>query len=122
MKKRTYQILLILIVLITSLFLMTNICEASWAIENPEQFKPSGVTLSPEAKETAGKLLGALQVIGTIVSIIVLIVMGMKYMVGSASEKAEYKKTMIPYLIGALLIFTGTLLPHLIYDVVMGIN
>ena len=26
-------------------------------------------------------------------------------MMGSASEKAEYKKTMIPYLVGAVLIF-----------------
>ena len=26
-------------------------------------------------------------------------------MIGSASEKAEYKKTMIPYLVGAVLVF-----------------
>ena len=26
-------------------------------------------------------------------------------MMGSAAEKAEYKKTMIPYLVGAVLIF-----------------
>lgn len=121
MKKRTCQILLILIVLITSFFLMANVCEASWAIESPENFEPSGVTLSPEAKETTGKLLGALQVIGTFVSIVVLVAIGIKYMIGSASEKAEYKKTMIPYLIGAALLFSGTVLPGLIYDVVTGI-
>ena len=43
--------------------------------------------------------------IGIIVAVVVLLVLGIKYMMGSASEKAEYKKTMIPYLIGAILIF-----------------
>jgi len=121
MKKRMCQILLILIILTISFFLMTNVCQASWAIDNPGQFAPSGVTLSSEAQGTAGKLLGALQVIGTIVSIIVLIVLGMKYMVGSASEKAEYKKSMIPYLIGAVLLFSGTVLPGLIYKIISGL-
>lgn len=43
--------------------------------------------------------------IGIIVAVIVLLILGIKYMMGSASEKAEYKKTMIPYLVGAVLIF-----------------
>lgn len=43
--------------------------------------------------------------IGIIVAVVVLLVLGIKYMMGSAAEKAEYKKTMIPYLIGAVLIF-----------------
>ena len=43
--------------------------------------------------------------IAIIVAVVVLLVLGIKYMMGSAAEKAEYKKTMIPYLIGAVLIF-----------------
>ena len=43
--------------------------------------------------------------IGIIVAVVVLLVLGIKYMMGSAAEKAEYKKTMIPYLVGAVLIF-----------------
>ena len=42
------------------------------------------------------------------VSVITLVVLGIKYMVGSIEERAEYKKSMIPYLIGAFLI--GTIL------------
>ena len=43
-------------------------------------------------------------------------VVGIKYMMGSASEKAEYKKTMIPYIVGAVLIFAGTSLVRVIYS------
>lgn len=43
--------------------------------------------------------------IGIAVSVITLIVLGIKYMVGSIEERAEYKKSMIPYLIGGLFVF-----------------
>lgn len=44
--------------------------------------------------------------IGMAVSVITLIVLGIKYMVGSIEEKAEYKKSMVPYLIGAFFVFS----------------
>ena len=48
----------------------------------------------------------------------VLVVLGIKYMIGSAEEKAEYKKTMIPYIIGAILVFAASA----IASIVMGIS
>lgn len=57
-----------------------------------------------------------IQVVGIVIAVIVLLVIGIKYMIGSASEKAEYKKTMIPYIVGALLIFAGTSLVRVIYS------
>ncbi len=50
-------------------------------------------------------IVNIITTIGIIVAVIVLLILGIKYMTGSASEKAEYKKTMIPYLVGAVLIF-----------------
>ena len=52
-----------------------------------------------------GRIVDIVTTIGIIVAVIVLLVLGIKYMMGSAAEKAEYKKTMIPYLVGAVLIF-----------------
>jgi len=51
------------------------------------------------------QIIGVITTVGVVVAVIVLLVLGIKYMMGSAQEKAEYKKTMIPYLIGAVLIF-----------------
>ncbi|MBE5819840.1 MAG: hypothetical protein E7310_03360 [Clostridiales bacterium] len=61
------------------------------------------------------RLVGILQVIGIIASVAILIVLGIKYMMGSAEEKAEYKKTMIPYLIGAVLIFAASALAQTVF-------
>ena len=55
--------------------------------------------------KVGGNIVSIVTTIGIIVAVVVLLVLGIKYMMGSASEKAEYKKTMIPYLVGALLIF-----------------
>ena len=53
--------------------------------------------------------------VGVILSVIILVMIGIKYMLGSVEEKADYKKSMIPYLIGALMVFSVTTLPQLIY-------
>jgi len=38
-------------------------------------------------------------------------------MMGSASEKAEYKKTMIPYVVGAVLILGGSAIVKIIFSI-----
>lgn len=62
------------------------------------------------------KIIGFVQAIGTVVSVLILVVLGIKYMMGSAEEKAEYKKTMIPYLIGAILIFAASNIASAVYS------
>lgn len=61
-------------------------------------------------------VISVLRVVGIVVSIIVLMIIGIKYMMGSAEEKSEYKKTMVPYLIGAVLIFAASNLASMIYQ------
>ena len=43
-------------------------------------------------------------------------VLGIKYMMGSAEEKAEYKKTFIPYIIGAVLLFAASAFASQLYS------
>ena len=62
-----------------------------------------------------GRIIGVIQTVGTIVAIAVLVVLGIKYMMGSAEEKAEYKKTMIPYVVGAVLIFAASNIAGFVY-------
>lgn len=66
-------------------------------------------TLTTEDTQTAidkvKTIIGYITGIGMAVSVITLVVLGIKYMVGSIEERAEYKKSMLPYLIGAFLVF-----------------
>ena len=45
---------------------------------------------SEELKQKTGNVLGIVQVIGSVVSVIILMAIGIKYMLGSVVEIAEY--------------------------------
>ncbi len=81
-----------------------------------------GISGANEIKTLGNGLIGILQVVGIVLSVIVLIVLGIKYMMGSAEEKAEYKKTMMPYIIGAALIFAASALAQVIFQFFTGIQ
>ena len=75
------------------------------SVSNPVQFT-----------NKVGKVLGIIQNIGIVLSVIVLIGIGLRYMMGSVEEKAEYKKTLLPYFLGAVLIFSMSTIPQLIFS------
>ena len=73
--------------------------------------------------QTVGQnIMGIVRTVGVVVAVVILMVLGIKYMMGSAEEKAEYKKTMMPYLIGAILIFAATAIANVIYNFATGIS
>ena len=86
------------------------------------EFRPSSVTpnttdnLALNAQAAAERITGAIKVVGIILSVGILMVLGIKYMMGSAEEKAEYKKTLIPYVVGAMLVFAASYFADKIYD------
>ena len=81
-----------------------------------------GVTITKptdgKIEAIGGKVIGIIQVFGNVIAVGMLVILGIKYMLGSAEDKAEYKKSMIPYLIGAILIFAGANLANVIYGAI----
>ena len=82
---------------------------------NPDDYKPTPNPGSQQLSDIGGVVLGAVNVVGAFVSVAMLMIIGIKFMMGSVEEKAEYKKTMFPYTIGAILLFSGTTLINCIY-------
>ena len=76
---------------------------------------------SNKVMDMGNKILGAIQLIGSIVSVLTLVVLGIKYMTGSVEERAEYKKTMMPYVVGAVMVFAITNLLKILENVISGI-
>ena len=87
-------------------------------------FTPSqiqGTANNTSAIETAGQhIVGVLQAVGIVLSVIMLSVIGIKYLMGSAEEKADYKKSLMPYVVGAALIFTASVFAQAIYEFFSG--
>lgn len=85
---------------------------------NPDFWEPTRESdTSLKFKMKVNNLLGYINTIGTVISVLTILIVGIKYMLGSVEEKAEYKKTMVGYLIGALLLFTATTIPNILYNI-----
>ena len=53
--------------------------------------------------------------VGTIVSVSTMTIIGIKYVIASSDEKAEYRERMIPYFIGAVLLFGASNIVNIIF-------
>lgn len=69
-----------------------------------------------DSDELGNIILGIVQIVGTFIAIGVSMVIGIKYMVASVEERASYKKTMIPYAIGSVLLFSAVNITSFVYD------
>lgn len=77
-------------------------------IINPDDYAPGGFS-TDEANlvmSKAGVVFNTITTVGIIISVITILIIGIKYIVGSVEEKAEYKKTMIPYIVGVFMIMS----------------
>ncbi len=63
-----------------------------------------------------------IQIVGSGIAIIMVIMLGIKYMLASPGEKADYKKTAVPILIGCILLFAASNIAGIIADVGMELN
>lgn len=118
MNKKVTKIVSILMLVV----MMVSVATSVFAI-TPIDVKANENTKGAEgAMKIGSSIVGILQTVGVILSVVVLIVLGIKYMMGSAEEKAEYKKTMIPYVVGAALIFTASALAQVVYNFFTGVS
>lgn len=56
----------------------------------------------------AGKVMGFIRNIAVIGGVLLLMVLGVKYMMGSVEEKADYKKSLVPLVVGIIVVMAAT--------------
>ena len=72
---------------------------------------------SGKAMNLVKKILGVINVVGTIVLFVTIALLGIKYISGSLEERADYKKSMIPILVGAFLLFSTSTIINIVYSI-----
>lgn len=124
MKKtiKIFSIILIAIMLVMSIAPIVNASAAAQNIASQLKDPAENVTGSAEILELAKTGIGIINIVAVVVAVIILLVLGIKYMMGSASEKAEYKKSMIPYLVGAFIIFAAPTLVNILVGIFSNFN
>ena len=100
--KKAYKALSVLMIVVMIAFACTNV----FAAINPDQITAGADTDADDTILKIGNtILTIVTNVGMILAVVLIAVLGVKYMMGSTEEKAEYKKSLIPYLVGAVLVF-----------------
>ncbi len=101
MKKLDKVLSIVMIVL-----MLACVCTSIFAAVNPDEITGNTGTQADKTITNIGNsILSIITSVGIVLAIVLIAILGIKYMMGSTEEKAEYKKSMIPYLVGAVLVF-----------------
>lgn len=87
----------------------------------PGDYKPGAGSGDAKLLEVGNRIVGPIQMIGSLISVVAIILIGIRYMVGSVEEKAQYKETMKPYVIGAALVFGITTILGIVNNITVQI-
>ncbi len=120
-KNKIINFILILLIIFITVLSFNNMVFATDVISNPDKFKPGSSGSEQELTQRAGVILGVVNTVGIVVSVLTLMILGVKYILGSVEEKAEYKKTMGMYLLGAFLVMSITTIPNVLYKIASNI-
>ena len=85
-------------------------------ILHTDQYKTT-MSDDPAAESAVNTIVGIIRAVGSIISVGALMLIGIGYMTSSVEGKADYKKTMLPYFIGCILLFAGSQFAQIIYDI-----
>lgn len=113
--------------IITIIILSMCVCNSVFATTgkvDPDSYKPKDLTTSDAGEfiDIANSVIGAIRIFGTVVAVVALMALGIKYMLGSTQEKATYKETMIPYIVGAVMVFAIPNIIGIVLDLVSQIK
>lgn len=94
--------------------MLASLVAPVFAFDSPASVTPDQTSQGTFDKQLSS-IMGLVQGVGIGVAVIILVVIGIRYMMGSAEEKAEYKKTMIPYVVGAILIAGASVIANAVF-------
>ena len=111
--KKTMKILAMLLIVIALITFTTNVFAAGEI--DPKSLTP---TYGDDAGLTtkAGQIMGMIRNVSIVAAVIIIMVLGVKFMLGSVEEKAEYKKSFMPLIVGIVLVVSATTIASFIFN------
>ena len=114
--KKIAKILIVFVLLITVFYTISNADNFG----DTSKFKPESKNLGKGQKllESGGAtVVTFIRILGAGIALIIILVLAMKYMMAAPGDRADVKRSMIPYLIGAFIFFGAGQILGLLFDV-----
>ena len=110
--KKNIKIILVFIILIS----LTTVCFAGGYAINPDAFGATYNTDISKAKAIGEKILGYIVNIAAVSSVAIIAFLGIKFMLGSVDQRAEYKKSFMPLIVGMFVVLGASSIIGIFFD------
>ena len=117
--KKTFKFILVVFIATMFLFGMSQTIslagkpDVNGVVQNVEG---SNSTVPGEVTDIGGTVVNWIWGISIVVAIIVLMITGLKFIVGSTQEKAKYKESLIPLVVGVLILVFATTIVKILFS------
>lgn len=107
MLKKTIIIFLLAILVISCVSALYDVSNADWSDDVYNETNNEKETeASTKIKSVLDVLVIATRIIGVAVAIVMLITLAAKYMMAAPGDRADIKKSAIPFVVGAFILFS----------------
>ena len=103
--KKIIKIILIVLLLLTVGLIISNNAFASWNMDLESYDRDNAERAGNKITNIMGAIINMMSTVGAGIAIIMLIVIGIQYVSKGAEGKAEAKKDLTGYIIGAVILF-----------------
>ena len=109
--------LLIAVLLIATLSQVALATDYQGIITGVDSAATSASVDTSKVNETAGKVIKLIRNVAAIAAVLILTILGIKYMIGSTEERAEYKKSFIPLIVGVIVVVSAASIASLLFSI-----
>lgn len=125
-KKKIYKIIFVIVIALIVFFAYTSkIYATQETMQGAKNFLEKGdvgsMLNTDKIKQTSDTIYMMFSGVGTAIVLVVGVVLGIQFLMGSAEEKAKVKETLIPYGVGAVIVFGAVGIWTLVIKVMEGI-
>lgn len=119
-RSKITKILYIIVVLFMISTAFSNVLCADGDLLDPNSMTGKSTNTSAKAGSLMNQVLGIVQVVAIGIAVIMIVVLAIKYISAAPGEKADIKKGMMIYVVGALLLFGATGILQIIKTLAQG--
>ena len=112
MKKLTKILSIVMVIIMLAVALSPIV----FGLVDPTQVKAEATTSDSKITTIGTKVLSIITTIGIVISVVVIAGLGIKYITGSAEEKAEYKKSFMPLIVGIVVVTLALQIAAMIFS------
>ena len=116
--KSIKKFLIIVLIALISLSIISNVSFASDVLSQFNGNPTGGVVGGSKVSIIMASILQVVRIVGSGLAVAILLVLGIKYTIASASDRADIKKSATAYVIGAIIMFGASGLLGIIQEII----